>query len=809
MESGSIYYRPKISVISQNSLYLLRYSEIDGKNPSYNAERLQKCNKFNILFYIDIPTIDYYNDELNDTKLSKFNKKFKLNLFKKLIWDSFVDNNQEFWSQLATVKHDLIHCNLTINTSGSIRYVETIKFLIETLFKRINDLSNVTLKINLNVSSLTLKWFNTFLNNDILESKIINFIHLGYHHYTSKNLLIDKKSLVESPFKDYFTKLNKKFLDNNKNIDLKTIESIVIIVNSTGIKALLTILSDKPLTNFISQDSIDQIFDDSTMSLQENSSPSSPLLQSQTIPISPTIKTHKRTDSKESIKRESLSLMHFQNNILTSNKDKSVRVRSQSISTKPYHHTNKVILNSIPIRNSSSNTNLTIPSIRVSQSPKLTNTIIDQDTSEQNNTKGQEQISSDLNEVEDNSIAEDEDEDEDEDDEEEDEEEEEDDGISFYVPSLLSRTASSQHVPDVSADTTEDGSSSTSTATSSSTTMKKGRFRSLSLMDPAQKAPFNQNNLVPFSSLRNNISSRSFSNIYIHDGDPQNDTYPKPMKRKRKYTLNGNLNNIPNPPTGLIPPEFYSKMSSPSTSNNSSNASLVNMFATPKSNNNNSNGSTSTVKLFEKSLINNSLDEIRKINNDNNSSNSTLPKSNALFHNDSNPYKFPHRNAFALMFNKPQSNFLSMDEEDRLMMGEPSAQIQERDENIQVLPSKIKTISFNELLSTDIDPQEDQEQEQKRYNTPVQIDTKPGFLNLNLYGEDDNDTEGAVTSSTTSSNEIALGSNKNFSQEEHRSETNDELKQDLSSKFKKILSFDLYGDNDKDGDKFWMLGHNS
>ncbi|CAB4253932.1 similar to Saccharomyces cerevisiae YDR186C Putative protein of unknown function [Maudiozyma barnettii] len=806
MESGSLYYRPKISVVSQNSLYLLRYSEIDGKNPSYNAERLQKCSNFNILFYIDIPTIDYYNDELNDTKLSKFNRRFRLNLFKKLIWDSFVDNNQEFWSQLATVKHDLISCTLTINTSGSIRYVETIKFLIETLFKKIHDLSNVKLHINLNVSSLTLKWFNTFLNNNILESKIINFIHLGYHHYTSTHSLLDKKSLVESPFKDYFTKLNKKFLEHN-SVNPQNIESIVIIVNSTGIKALLTILSDKPLTNFISQDSIDQIFDDSTMTLQENSpSPPPPPSPPQMIPTTPTSKTHKRSDSKESIKRESLSLMHFQNNILTSNKDKSVRVRSQSISTKPYHHTNKVILNSIPIRNSSSNTNLTIPSIKVSPSPKILNTQIDKKSPlEQNDshnvTKIPKDITSDLEMNNNGDIVED---DEDEDDDEENDEDEED-GISFYVPSLLSRTASSQHVPDMANEKIQNGSSSNSS--SSSTTMKKGRFRSLSLMDPAQKAPFNQNNLIPFGSIRDNISSRSFSNIYVHDGDFQNDTYPKPIKRKRKYTLNGNLNNIPNPPTGLIPPEFYSKMSSPSTSNNSSNASLVNMFTTPKGNNDNSNVSSSTVKLFEKSLINNSLDEIRKINNDNNSSNGTLGKSNVIFNNDSNPYKFPHRNAFALMFNKPQSNFLSMDEEDRLMMGEHSSPTPKYDEKTHFLPSKPQTTPITKVLSTDFDPE--LEHEQKRYSTPVQIDTTPGFLDLNLYGVDENDTDGTVTSSTNYLNEKHLGSQINTNQDSQRTEVTEEPKQNLSSKFKKILSFDLYGDNDKDGDKFWMLGHNS
>ena len=155
MEDNTIHYKPKISVISQNSLYLLKYSEIDGKNPSYNAEQIQSCQNFNILFYIDIPTIDYYNDELNDIKLMKFNKKFKLNLLKNLIWESFVDNNQEFWSQLSTVNHQKINCKLTINTSGSIRYVETIKFLIESIFKRLKDIDNVSLSINLNAVSYT------------------------------------------------------------------------------------------------------------------------------------------------------------------------------------------------------------------------------------------------------------------------------------------------------------------------------------------------------------------------------------------------------------------------------------------------------------------------------------------------------------------------------------------------------------------------------------------------------------------------------------------------------------------------------
>ncbi|KAG0666043.1 hypothetical protein C6P45_000298 [Maudiozyma exigua] len=803
-DNNTIHYKPKISVISQNSLYLLKYSEIDGRNPSYNAELIQSCKNFNILFYIDIPTIDYYNDELNDMKLMKFNKKFKLNLLKNLIWDSFVDNNQEFWSQLSTVHHNPLNCKLTINTSGSIRYVETIKFLIESIYKRLKGIDNVTLKINLNVSNLTLKWFKTFLNNDVLESNIINFINLGYHHYTIQsesniNLLSDQKMLVQSPFKDYFTKLNNKFSNQANNIgrDPHTIESIVIILNSTGIKALLTILSDKPLTNFISQDSIDQIFDDSTMSLQGKSL-SPPQIQPQQIDSSKPIPLpvhnpgHKRTDSKESIKRESLSLMHFQNNILTSNKDKSVRVRSQSINTKPYHHTNKVILNSIPIRNSNSNTNLAIPSIRISPSPQL--------IPERNITpiETENYINEEDEDEQDSSSSND-----------EDEYDDDEDGISFYVPSLLSRTASSQYIHDENSnDLANNGSISTncSDSAATSTTMKKGRFRSLSLMDPAQKAPFYQyNNSIVNNSVRDTLNnSRSFSNIYIHDGDFQGDANPKngikTIKRKRKYTLNGNLNTVPtNLPTGLIPPEFYSKMSSPSTSANSSNASIANMNTFNSPNNSNKLSNSSTVKLFEKNLINNSLDELRKIKTDHESK-QTLQKTSPIFTLESNPYKFPHRNAFALNFSKPQhSNVLSMDEEDKLMMGAP-------DTSVVGTPVKLKASPIIQNLTPEID----YGSKHKRLNTPEPIkDTNTNFLNFRLYDDDDDGKDANKEDSTDDfdSPTIGLGLYPKKTSHDDGAAT-PHTTAELGSKFKKVLSFDLYGDSDKDGEKFWMLGHN-
>lgn len=90
---------PKVEVKSRHSLYIISYSDVPPFRKSRSRSRLRsgegtgglvaetasKCREFCVALYIDIPTIDYYNDEMRDNKLSRFNKRFKLHLLRESI----------------------------------------------------------------------------------------------------------------------------------------------------------------------------------------------------------------------------------------------------------------------------------------------------------------------------------------------------------------------------------------------------------------------------------------------------------------------------------------------------------------------------------------------------------------------------------------------------------------------------------------------------------------------------------------------------------------------------------------------------
>ena len=761
----------KISVESKDSLYLLRYSELDPQNSTKNEQLLAHTTHYSVHLYIDIPSIDYYSDELHNTRLAKFNRRFRIGVFRQTLWDAFANGNEQWWEQLAAVTDRNVRLSLTVSTAGSIRYVETVKFLVEALYKRITPMPHVHLDMNIRVSTLTRKWFGTFLNKGMLDSGKVAFL--------------EATPMAESPFKEYFSKLSGKFANNVPDEMITQPETILIITNSTGIKALLTILSDRPLTNFLTQESIDEIF---TSQGQGQAAPGT----------LPRALGHARSDSRESIKRESLSIMNFQNSILTSNKDKSVRVRSLSTNARPtYAPTNTGILNAIPLSTHNSSTNLALPQGSPSPLPQGVMEASDDEMAYPD---------------EDDEDAEEEEEEDDDEDDEDDE-----DGISFYVPSLLSRTASSTNVPAETNASREYSTGAYQVASgAASTTMKKGRFRSLSLMDPALKAPFTQGATSDLAASRNNVNSRSFSNIYVHDGDFI-DAKQKQPKRKRKYTLSGNMNNIPKPATGLIPPEFYSKMSSPSTSNNSSNNSLSNMFMSPNANgNNNNNSRSSSVKLFEKNLINNSLEEIRKINNEtqhgldeHGSPNHLLTSGEGTHH-----FKFPHKHAFGLMFNRPhhQPSFDSLDEEDRLMMGGGSDIDEKGDVEIETsdrTPTNSTSSSLNthvplvKITSTELGSQDSLATAKPKSTSRRELNIPS--LNLQLY---DSHTEKSKSKEEGSSSS-SIGPHTGPPGTPEETAKDAKTGNGLVNKFKKVLSFDLYGDNDKDNNNFWMLGRNT
>ena len=90
-------------------------------------------SKYNVYLYIDIPTIDYYNDELKHNRLSRLNKRFKLHKLRDKILKSIIGENEELWTLSRQLAGDF-DFHLQISSSGSLRYVETVKFLIETVW---------------------------------------------------------------------------------------------------------------------------------------------------------------------------------------------------------------------------------------------------------------------------------------------------------------------------------------------------------------------------------------------------------------------------------------------------------------------------------------------------------------------------------------------------------------------------------------------------------------------------------------------------------------------------------------------------
>ncbi|CAR26903.1 hypothetical protein ZYGR_0I01750 [Zygosaccharomyces rouxii] len=679
---------PKVEVKAQNSLFLINYTDV----PSLSDE-------WQISVFIDIPTIDFYKDELTNSKLSRFNRQFKLQHLKETIYKSLTNGNEEFWDQWLT------HCSngnrkfvMRVSSSGSLRYVETIRFLVESVYEKLQKhQEQLRIEFRLDASPTSHKWFTTFLDPKILQSGIVRFSHVG----TQTN------AMRPSPFKDYYNLLSKKFEESQSGAkESQSIDSILIITNSMGVKALLTILSDRPLTNFITRESIEMLHDIA-------------------------LKKAHSTEEDTPLKRESSSLLNFQNQLITSNKDKAVRVRSPSIGRK---------------------TSIATPlSMRHHRGGSVAS--LDQEDAD---------YEDELND------SDDEDEDEDEDESDSDRKDDEDDeGISFNVPSKLSHTRSSDFL------------------SAAWNPGMNGRVRSLSLMDPPLRKPFatRQGGGLPLSmgSTDDEASpseNMRITNIYVHDGDFQDPADPSTAtKRYRKRA--SKLPSRQGSANGLIPPEFYSRISSPSSSASSSSTSLQNLNMAPGTFSKmafaggSSQGSGHTDSLFEKNLINKSFEETRK----NNLLDSIIEKIQ-------NRNQQLDKNGLALNFvsNKTIPSQI-LDEEDLLMSGAGGVNIS-------------RNFSLEHISDED----------NRSNSTVVSPPSK----------EDDNDTESTYTA-TTPTVALDLSRIKLYDDDPvpppppppENPETSSSSNDKARPKYKKAVTLDLYGDDDLENSGGWVLGGNS
>lgn len=754
-EFKSQTYRPKVEVKARSSLYIISYSEVppftrsrsrsrvkltDGGDPDDPRYVVSKCNDFEVSVYIDIPTIDYYKDELQDAKLSKFNKKFKLHLLRDAVFDSFTNGNDLFWDQLMQNSDDQgrrKNCTISISSSGSLRYVETIKFLLETCYDKLSeyiDLNRIALKFELEVTPTSRKWFSTFLNKQIIDRDMIRFVELGSHSKISDS--------TTTPFKEYYAKLNSKFASHGHDSkDTGKLDSIVIVTNSTGVKALLTILSDRPLTSYIVKESIDALHDQG-------------------------LRKKDIVDSSEDdtpLKRESSSLLSFQNSLLTSNKDKSVRIRSLSLNQRS--------------NRAHAFSNDEVPSFRTSPNEKspspVASMLVSRSSSRYSPTPRSNLATETTHEEDIDTMAlnaginETEDEDEDEDDEDE-EDEGDEDGLSFSVPSRLSRAGSSDGL---------------SNAAQSSA--RPGRFRSLSLMDPAYKGPFS---LTATEDQASSVAGSGISNIYIHDGEFEETEVPS---RRTKKKINKALISRQNSSNGLIPPEFYSRISSPCTSASSSNSSLHDLSMAPgtfskwlgpdssATTSSNSQGDDCHL-LFEKNLINKSFEETR------NQSSANLFSTLMAGKSDKNPLALNFRSNKTI-----PTEVQIMDEEDRLMSGYHNGNSNfSAEETSEDERRSVSTVVPDRPSFSNSSRGLDSEGQLASDRRPTETSYKPLNLNLKLYDDEEDEDS------------------KSASRDPVPIKTSDQEDERPKPKYKKAISLDLYGDDDLDSAGGWLLGGN-
>ncbi|KAH3902050.1 Snd1p SCDLUD_001861 [Saccharomycodes ludwigii] len=271
----------KVRLQKLNNLFLLTYYNhpikknnlcISKQNPTLNAYDDDYIETKEIDIYIDIPTIDYYNDEITHNKIMKFNKKFKVHTLKDLIFNKFEIGDQEANSDNSSIAKIY---KLSIRSSGSLRYVGTIKYIVEECYNRLlqkiktkNDLKQkIELHVSIQVTPTSLRWFSTFLKAELLHGSKTNdknqYLNCFIDFPLVENSIMMDKVAKPTPFKDYYLKLSSLFQhhEHDSNMDMSLISKrwdicVIVITNSAGIKALLTMLSDGPLDSFLTEDSL-------------------------------------------------------------------------------------------------------------------------------------------------------------------------------------------------------------------------------------------------------------------------------------------------------------------------------------------------------------------------------------------------------------------------------------------------------------------------------------------------------------------------------------------------------------------------
>lgn len=823
----------RVNVKHVGSLFLISYSDV-------SSAHVDQLHEYRVHLYIDIPTIDYYTDELTETKLSKLNKKFKLSKLKSDIWKAFYNNNDQFWDNLLQSDH-YIRVIVNIASSGSLRYVQTIKFLLETMYEQLKVMEkNVRCEFHLDSTPTSLKWFKTFLDHELLNSGVIHFNTVNTAAYNNANDDNNANNDIavprgNTPFKDYYMKLNQKFVSPQ---DSHVMESIVIITNHTGVKALLTILSDRPLNSYISEESMKALHQMHSTTTRNRS-------------YSATVPTHAYDSefiSHTPLKRESSSILNFQNEVITSNKDKAVKIKlPSSLTTSPTLTQSRSFT---PIEFPTDEHTKHMVSVFVSaEEDNYTSMEQDDDMNGANDCEGDNNDNEEVYNNEDDEYEEEEEDDEDEDDDDDD-----DEGLSFFAPNILSRSGSGFNLSSKAHNSINNNLKLPGT--------RKGRFRSLSLMDPALNGPFKQsgqrspnpgvvsgsNNLSvkekpefrcasPLASTVTTLDEENetnedndqeesldhalhnkFTNIYIHDGDfddvSMDDTTQQRMlyNKKKLMKIHGQdtNSNVINTNT-LIPPEFYSRLSSPSSSASSSNTSLTQLdtLVTPTFTKWLNNNSTLTnyhdsqthisggTNLFEKKLIKKSMEDMRR--------QPAMDFISGLINGDIDSTE---KNTFALNFHNARSpqHLQALDDEDRMMSGYSALP---DNDSVTGLASESGTTSCSEDETT----------------TTASISTiklggpstggvsEKGFTfnsNSNNNTANVNASFKASTDKITPSFSFQLYDDIESINDHVDSQiNNNEPKPKEPKSYKKAVSIDLYGDEDVDNNDAWFLGWNN
>ncbi|AET39253.1 Snd1p Ecym_4177 [Eremothecium cymbalariae DBVPG len=578
----------KVKVKALGRLFLLSYFD-----PV--PEDVGEIDEFKVYLYIDIPTIDYYDDEMTHGKISRMNRKFKIHKVREGILSSFMGYNDTIWTRLKHASMSKrINFSLCVCSGGSLRYVESIKYFIESCWSELYDYrTQIQIKFHVQTTPTSQKWFNTFLDKDILASNAVEFTLIESYSVLTKTSI---------PFKQYYTKLSDKFTNPQNPAELT---SIIVVTNNTGVRALLTILSDRPLTRYLHQQSLD--------ALKNNAVRHKSKLFADSI-----IKLTDSSEDETSLSRTSSQLLYSQNSFISTEK---FQTRKRPSSLNKRRLSDKIALT---VEHDSVNTSSTMTS-----SSSLDGLAADAKNSSDHfrvlgKGNGYED-DDDANGDGDGECDDDDDDDDDEnnndcsdddDDEFEDDDEQElgsssdEDGISFYAPSKLSRSA------------TNDNFIFISSANNNNKEMSSGRrFRSLSLMDPPSRAPFAAQHgpsVMGDEICSSTTNNEWYTNIYVHDGHFVEPLVTPQRKRSKKSLKNVCSSN------GLIPPIFYSKLSSPSSSVSSSDSSLHDLkllpgtfskllnIGIPEPNSGADPTSNSSNTLFQKNLIHKSFEEVRK-----------------------------------------------------------------------------------------------------------------------------------------------------------------------------------------------------